>query len=170
MLALLEGLGIKDIFYGVLITVALTWGGVTYHRYEAAVTYAKDAKAETAQVTAKAAADIKSKDDDYAATLAANKVTQDAQLKTAAVVSAALASRLRNFSANRCPNTVLPGSSAPAAGAVAGPGSAGQAGSGPGHVSVADIEADIEAVMEAATHDNVVITAERGERDSLTGK
>jgi hypothetical protein len=54
MLALLSGLGIKDIFYGVLITLAISWGGWTYHKYEAAVTYARDAKAETAQVQAAA--------------------------------------------------------------------------------------------------------------------
>lgn len=155
MLALLEGLGIKDIFYGVLITVALTWGGVTYHRYEAAVTYAKDAKAETAQVTAKAAADIKSKDDDYAATLAANKVTQDAQLKTAAAQSADLAQRLRNYQTNRgtCPVLGSTASAAPSRAAGA-----------------SSVDEAVAGVIAAAAHDNAVITAERAERDSLNGK
>jgi hypothetical protein len=155
MLALLSGLGIKDIFYGVLITVALSWGGWTYHKYESAVQYAANAKAETAQVEAKAAAEAKAKDDDYAAKLAANKVTTDVQIKAAAAQSADLAQRLRNYQAHRCPVAVLPGAAPSAPGAAAGAGSVDEA---------------IAGVIAAAAHDNAVITSERAERDSLTGK
>ncbi len=155
MFALLSGLGIKDIFYGALIAVAVSWGGWTYHKYEAAVTYARDAKAETAQVQAKAAADAKAKDDDYAAKLAATKVTQDVQLQAAAAQSADLAQRLRNYTARRCPGPVLPGAAPAAAGGAAGASSVDEA---------------IAGVIAAAGHDNAVITAERAERDALTGK
>jgi hypothetical protein len=155
MLALLSGLGIKDIFYGVLITVAISWGGWTYHKYEAAVTYARNAQTETAIVQADAKAALAAKDADYAAKLAATKVTHDAQLKAAAAQSADLAQRLRNYQAGRCTRDVLPGAASSASGAAAGTSSVDEA---------------IAGVIAAAAHDNAVIEAERAERDSLTGK
>jgi hypothetical protein len=155
VLALLSGLGIKDIFYGVLITAALSWGGWTYHKYESAVKYAANAKAETAQVQAKAAADIKAKDDDYAAQLAASKVTQDAQIKAAAAQSADLAQRLRDYQARRCPNPVLPGTASASAG---------------GTPSASSVDEAVAGIIAAAAHDHAVIVSERAERDALTGK
>jgi hypothetical protein len=153
--AILSALGVKDIVYGVLISFALAWGGWTWHKYESAVAYAKDAKAETTAVKAQAATALKAKDDDYAAKLKTTQVTQDANLKAAAAQSADLAGRLRQYQANRCPSAVLPSAAPAAASGSASPGS---------------VESALEQLAAAAAHDNAVITAERAERDSLTGK
>jgi hypothetical protein len=155
MLALLSGLGIKDIFYGVLIMVAISWGGWTYHKYESAVTYAANAKAQTVEAIATAQRAIDDLNKQHAATVAAIQVTQDAQLKTAAAQSADLAQRLRQYQAARCPSAVL-GSTAPAA-------PSGAAGAG-------SVDEAVQGIIAAAAHDHAVITAERAERDSLTGK
>jgi hypothetical protein len=155
MMALLGGLGIKDIFYGVLVTIALTWGGWTYHKYEAAVTYAANAKAATVQVEANVRKAIDDINTTHAAVLAELQVTQNAQLKTAAAQSADLAQRLRNYTAHRCPSPVLGGASPAAASGTAGPSSVDEA---------------TASVIAAAAHDNAVTMAERGERDSLIGK
>jgi hypothetical protein len=154
MLALLSGLGIKDIFYGVLITVAISWGGWTYHKYEAAVTYARDAKAETAQVQA----NIDTINARHAANLAAIQERYHASLQAAQSTSASLAGKLRNYTAHSCPGSVLPSAGTPASGAPAGAGGAGS------------VEQSLEQLISAAAHDNAVIAAERAERDSLTGK
>jgi hypothetical protein len=155
MMALLGGLGIKDIFYGVLVTIALTWGGWTYHKYEAAVTYAANAKAATVQVEANVKKAIDDLNTTHAAAVAAIQVVQDAQLKTAAAQSADLAQRLRNYQTNRGTCPVL-GSTAPAP-------TAGTAGA-------SSVDEAVAGVIVAAAHDNAVITAERAERDSLNGK
>jgi hypothetical protein len=155
MLALLSGLGIKDIFYGVLITLAISWGGWTYHKYESAVKYAADAKAATVQVEANVKKAIDDLNTTHAAAVAAIQVVQDAQFKTAAAQSADLAQRLRNYQTNRGTCPVL-GSTAPAP-------TAGTAGA-------SSVDEAVAGVIAAAAHDNAVITAERAERDSLNGK
>jgi uncharacterized iron-regulated membrane protein len=170
MLALLSGLGIKDIFYGVLITVALSWGGWTYHKYEAAVTYANNAKTESAQIQAAAKVANDAKDKSYATTLAAIQESSDAQIKVATARGDSIADRLRKYQATRCPNSVL-GSAAPAtAGTAPSAGSSGSTGSGSDQVGNVKIAADIKAVIVAAAHDNDIVTAERAERDAITGK
>jgi hypothetical protein len=158
MLALLSGLGIKDIFYGLLITVALSWGGWTYHKYETAVTYARDAKAETAQVQAAAQANIDTITARHAANLAAIQERYHASLQAAQSTSATLAGKLRNYTSHSCPGSVLPSAGTPASGTTAGAGGAGS------------VEQSLEQLISAAAHDNAVIAAERAERDSLTGK
>jgi hypothetical protein len=155
VLALLSGLGIKDIFYGVLITAALSWGGWTYHKYESAVAYATSVRAESSAVIAEMAKQNDAYRTDYAAKLAASKVTQDAQIKAAAAQSADLAQRLRDYQARRCPNPVLPGTTSTPAGGTSGTNSVDEA---------------VAGIIAAAAHDNAVIQAERAERDALTGK
>jgi hypothetical protein len=155
MMALLSGLGIKDIFYGVLVSIALTWGGWTYHKYESAVTYAANAKAETAAALVYAQRAIDDLNKQHAAEVASIQVNLNADLNLANAKSSVLADKLRQYQATRCPSAVL-GSAAPApAGGAAGTGSVEQA---------------LEGVVAAAAHDHAVISAERRERDSLTGK
>jgi len=153
--ALLATFGLKDCIYGVLIAAALAWGGWAYHKYETAVTYAADARRETIQVQLNAAAQIAADNADYTAKLKDSQDALNVQITAGIAQSNALSARLREYEANRCPNAVLPGAAPAAASAAASPSSVDRA---------------VNGLISAAIHDNAVCTAERIERDALTGK
>lgn len=158
LLALIPG---KDWLYGGIIVALLIGFGWYTHRERSIGAANELAAVQTAsakeQENAREA--IIALNAHYAATVAAIKVVQNAQLQIAATDSAVLTQRLRNYEANRsCPRPVLAGSPAASAGSASSPG------------SDSSVESAVERVIAAAEHDNAVIDAERAERDSLTGK
>lgn len=153
--ALLAAFGLKDLVYGALIAAALAWGGWTYHKYEAAVTYAADARAETASVLKAAQQTIQDDQTDYASKLKTIEASYASSLTVANAQSADLVSRLRLYQAARCPSAVLQGAPAAPASAAAGPSSVINA---------------VAGLISAAIKDNATCVAERAERDALTGK
>ena len=163
LLALIPG---KDWLYGGIIVALLVGFGWYTHRERSIGAANELAAVQTAsakeQENAREA--IIALNAHYAATVAAIQETQNVQLKAAAADSATLAGRLRNYEANRsCPRPVLAGSPAAPTGSASSPGSDSSVESG-------SVESDLEALIAAAEHDNAAITAERAERDSLTGK
>ena len=161
MTALLSLIPLKDWLYGGLIVALLIGFGWYTHRERSigAANEVKVVQAASAKVQAAAAKQIATINAQHAATVAAIKVVQNAQLQIAAIDSAVLTQRLRNYEANRsCPRPVLAGSPAAPTGSASSPG------------SDSSVESAVEQVIAAAEHDNAVIDAERAERDSLTGK
>jgi hypothetical protein len=153
--ALLATFGLKDCIYGALIAAALAWGGWTYHKYEAALSFAADVKAESAEALKEASNQIIDQNADYTAKLKASQDSLNVQITAGIAQSNALSARLREYEANRCPNAVLPSATAAPAGAAAGPSS---------------VDSAVNGLISAAIHDNAVCTEERAERDALTGK
>jgi hypothetical protein len=153
--ALLALVPFRDWLYAAIIAAVGLFAWHTYSKYEAAVAYAATVKTESAATEAKARAAIQAADDYYATTLKTIQETANANIKVAQDQSTALASRLRQYAAAHCGNTVL-GSSASATAS--------------GTASTGGVESAIEQLAAAAAHDNAIIEAERAERDSLTGK
>lgn len=149
---------IKDWLYvGAIVALLIGFGVFVHHeRSLGAAAEVRVVQEASAKVQAAAAKQVAALNSQHAATVAAIQEKQSADLKAAAAQSASLASRLRQYRANRsCPGPVLAGTpAAPAAGA-AGPSSVDEA---------------VAGVIAAAAHDNAIVIAERAERDSLTGK
>lgn len=103
LLALIPG---KDWLYGGIIVALLIGFGWYTHRERSigAANEVKVVQAASAKVQAAAAKQIATINAQHAATVAAIKVVQNAQLQIAAIDSAVLTQRLRNYEANRsCP-------------------------------------------------------------------
>lgn len=155
LLALIPG---KDLFYGAVIVALLAAGGYEVHhlKAEGAAAEVKVVQAASAKAQAAAAKQIADLNSQHAASIAAIQEKQSADLKVAAAQSADLASRLRNYQANRgCPHPVLGGAAATPA-----PGAAGSS----------SVDEALAGVIAAAAHDHAIVVAERTERDGLTGK
>ena len=154
---------------GVIALVAFGWYEYEHLQHVGAAKQLAAEQAASAKVQAEAAKTIANQQADYDAKLKATQEAQNVALQEAANESAGLAARLRVALTARCPGTVLQGAAPAAPSAATGAGSAGQA--QPGSAADASvIDADIDAIIAAAAHDNAICEGEREERDALTGK
>jgi hypothetical protein len=145
----------RDIFYGALTLAALVVGWHYYHKYEEAVQYAAELREASVDAALNANEIIKSDQADYDAKLKAAQEAANAQINIAMAHANDLTSRLRKYEANRNRCSVLQGAAPAPAGGTDGSGG---------------VEGAVADLIAAAVHDNAVCTAERAERDALTGK
>lgn len=164
MPAILSLIPVRDWFYGAIAAGALVLGWHYYDKYNDAVKYQQTVQAESAAALAAAKKQIADDTIDYNTALLAEERQHANDLLAATEQHNDDVARLLAASAARTPKPVLH-SSGPA-GKGAAPGARG-----PAVLSGLPEQAVVcQRLSDALKHDDDVTTAERAERDALTGK
>ena len=161
--ALMGFLPQADIIYVVLFLGVAGVGGYYVHKYHAAINFETTVKAESAATLATATKTLAAENADYKAKLAAEKLDHANDTLAALQQHNDDIARLRPAAPHQT-NTVLRGTSSPAAGTPSGANSAESMGGLSQHAVVC------QGLADALRADDDIIAAERAERDALTGK